>query len=318
MRVLLEKSTARLMDGVMCGMMNVVQGRRGDLVCTADALEAYLTACGMQSREAFYRVPEMVSLQQGQNELVWNSPVNSGFPANDRARTLLFCPHASSAPTVLLLHALMSASDVGYRRIAAWFNARGWNVVFPHLPYHYSRKPAGYFNGELTISADLIRNGETLRQGVTEIRQVMNLLRTAGTREFGLIGTSYGGWTGALLSFVERDLRFLALIQPIVNIEHAIWENPGSASMRRLLRRQGIRKGDIGRHAHLSSPLHGVPLCGGERSVITAGLYDSVSRAEDLRRLHETWTGSTFLPVRQGHFGYRAMQETLKEVEKFL
>lgn len=314
----MEKSAARLMDGVMCGMMNAVQGRRRDLVCTADGLDAYLNRCRPLSREDFYVVPEMAHLQRGSEKLEWESPVHSGFPTNDRARALLFCPHGASAPTVLLLHALMSASDGGYRKIAAGFNARGWNVVFPHLPYHYSRKPAGYFNGELTISADLIRNGETLRQGVTEIRQVMNLLRKGGTKEFGVIGTSYGGWTGALLSFLEPDLRFLALIQPIVNIDHAIWENPGSASMRRLLRKQGIVRGDVDQHSHLVSPLHGVPLCGGERAVITAGVYDSVARAEDLRRLHEAWAGSKYVPVRQGHFGYRAMQETLKEIEKFL
>ncbi len=212
----------------------------------------------------------------------------------------------------------MSASDTGYRKVAAWFNERGWNAVFPHLPYHYSRKPPGYFNGELAVSADLIRNGETIRQGVSEIRQLMNYFRAGGCREFGIVGTSFGGWNGALVSFLEPDLRFLGMIQPIVNTEHAIWENPGSASLRRLLRAQGITSMQSAHHLHLSSPLHGVPLCGGERAVITSGLYDGVARPEDLQALHAAWQGSTLLHVRQGHFGFRALQETLKGIEKFL
>jgi hypothetical protein len=88
--------------------------------------------------------------------------------------------------------------------------------------------------------------------------------------------------------------------------------------MRRLLKGQGITTGQIERHSHLSSPLHGLPLCGGQRAVITAGLYDSVSPASELQALHRAWEGSTLLTVRQGHFGYRALQETLKEIEKFL
>ena len=84
--------------------------------------------------------------------------------------------------------------------------------------------------------------------------QLMLTLRQRGCREFGLIGTSYGGWNGALLSFLEADFRFLALIQPIANVENAIWENPGSRSMRRILRAQGIEPGASDSDA-VTSPL---------------------------------------------------------------
>ena len=206
-------------------------------------------------------------------------------------------------PTVLILHALMSASEIGYLRVARWFNQRGWNTVFPHLPFHYSRRSRGYLNGELAITANLIRNGETLRQGVTELRQLMAMLREGGCTEFGILGTSFGGWNGALLSFLEADFRFVALIQPIVNIEHAIWRNPAARpSMRRLLRARGIQPGDSERHAHLSSPLHGVPLCGADRVVVTAGIYDSVSLARELLNLRNRWAGSRLLEGPAGPF----------------
>ena len=150
-------------------------------------------------------------------------------PRNDRPRVRVqWGARGTSGPTVLLLHALMSANDFGYLKVSRWFNERGWNTVFPHLPFHYSRTPRGYFNGELAITANLIRNGETIRQGVIELRQLMAMLREGGCKEFGILGTSFGGWNGALLSFLETDFRFVALIQPIVNIEHAIWQIPGS------------------------------------------------------------------------------------------
>ena len=315
----IERALAYVMDGAMCNTMNVLQWRHKGNVCSLQELQSYLSACSGLSREEFYRVPPASGKRRDGNWIAWETPVLSGFPENDRPRVRLqLGSRGSSGPTVLLLHALMSANDFGYLRIARRLNERGWNTVFPHLPFHYSRTPRGYLNGELAITANLIRNGETLRQGVIELRQLMAMLREGGCKEFGILGTSFGGWNGALLSFLETDFRFVALIQPIVNIEHAIWQSPGSILMRRLLRSKGVLPGESERHAHLTSPLHGVPLCGGDRVVITAGAYDSVSPARELLNLKHRWPGAKLLQVRQGHFGYRALRETLKEIERFL
>ena len=315
MKRLVQKSVAVAMDGMMCAMMNGLQMRRR-LACSREDMAEYLAACDGLSREEFYQHVAPNELTENAGWMQWNSPRPSGFADNDRPRVRYFpCDQGPSAPTVLLLHALMSANDLGYQRVARWFNARGWNAAFPHLPYHYSRTPKGYLNGELAITAHLVRNAEALRQGVSELRQLMALFRARGCREFGLIGTSYGGWNGALLSFLEADFRFLALIQPIVNVEHAIWENPSSATMRRLLRARGIGRGASESHSHLISPLHGVPLCGGERTILTAGLYDTVSPAAEMRVLKRSWPGSRLIHVRQGHFGHTALRETLRAIE---
>ena len=126
----------------------------------------------------------------------------------------------------------MSAHDVGYCRIAAGLNRRGWNAVLMHLPYHYSRVPRGHFNGALALTSNLPQNGETMRQAVMEVRQLMEYLRENGCPDFGMIGTSYGGWVGALVSFLEREFRFVTLLQPIADVEHAIWESPASSMIR--------------------------------------------------------------------------------------
>jgi len=318
MRRLVERTASWGMDGAMCGMMNILQWRRRADSSTKAELDAYLDACAPMSRENFFRMPPALRLRHHAGWIDWDTPLPSGFPENDRARVRFYPAARRDAPVLLLLHALMSASDAGYRRVAATFNRRGWAVAFPHLPYHYSRTPKKSLNGELAITADLVRNAEGLRQGVVELRQIMAILRARGVREFGLIGTSYGGWIGALLSFLECDFRFLALVQPIVNVEKAIWENPGASSMRRSLRSLGHAHNQIARHEHLISPLHGIPLCDPERIIVTAGLYDRVSPREDLEALAKLWKGSRLLHVRQGHFGYRALRETIRAVEPFV
>jgi Alpha/beta hydrolase domain containing 18 len=258
------------------------------------------------------------AIQNGNgSSLTWRSPIETEFPRNNVARADFFpCARGKAAPTVIMLHALMSATHVGYRRWAARFNELGWNACFVHLPYHYSRAPRGHWNGELAITADLIRNAEGLRQGVIEVRQLIGALREQGCSEFGVLGTSYGGWIGALLAMVERDLRFVALMCPIVNVEHAIWQNPGTAFMRRELRRAKIAPELVARHFHLSSPLHNEPACDPARVLFVSGDFDLIARPADIDAIQQKWRGSELLRVPQGHFGYRVMRETVARLKE--
>jgi pimeloyl-ACP methyl ester carboxylesterase len=304
-------------DLLMCASINFLQSRHRLHARSREEMERYVATCEKLTAENFYAVPNGAEIatatdDQPGSRITWRSPISTNFPANNVARTDFFpCPRGWSAPTVLLLHALMSASHIGYRRCAARLNELGWNACFVHLPYHYSRVPRGYWNGELAITADLIRNAEGLRQGVIEVRQLMAALRKHGCQEFGVLGTSYGGWIGALLAMVERDFRFVALMAPIVNVEHAIWESPAARFMRRELRRVSIEPSLVARHYHLSSPMHNQPLCDAGRVLFVAGEFDLISRPTDVEKIQQKWHGSELLRVPQGHFGYRMLRETI-------
>lgn len=322
---MIRRPSAIAVDLLMCASMNFVQARHRLHARSRDEMETYIVACEKLSARDFYGVPGENGVGRSIDgtygaTITWPSPVQTAYPKNDTARVDLFpCSRGWEAPTVLMLHALMSTGDLGYRKWAARFNELGWNACFLHLPYHYSRVPEGYWNGELAMTADLMRNAEGLRQGVIEVRQVMAALRERGGREFGLLGTSYGGWIGALLAAVEPDLRFVALMAPIVNVHHALWESPAAFTMRRELRRAGIDPALVSRHFHLSSPLHMQPRVSPDRILLVAGDYDLVARPADIVALHEKWRGSELLRVSQGHFGYRMMRETVGRLqERFL
>jgi 1-acyl-sn-glycerol-3-phosphate acyltransferase len=316
----LLRVSATAIDSLMCASMNLLQSRHRLHARSREEMECYVAECEKLTPHDFYAVPHKggpASRIGDAATITWRSPITTKFPANDNARADFFrCARGWSAPTVLMLHALMSASHIGYRRWAAHFTELGWNACFVHLPYHYSRVPRGYWNGELAITADLIRNAEGLRQGVIEVRQLMAALRERGCNDFGVLGTSYGGWIGALLTMVERDFRFVALMAPIVNVEHAIWEGPGTRFMRRELRRAQIEPSLVARHFHLSSPMHNQPLCDGNRILFVAGEFDSIARTADLEAIQQEWRGSELLRVRQGHFGYRMLRETMARLKE--
>lgn len=318
----LRRFAASGVDLVMCASINLLQSRHRLHAHSREEMEHYVATCEKLTAENYYAVPNgaeiapVISDRRG-TTITWQSPIDTKFPANNVARADFFpCGQGWTAPTVLMLHALMSASHIGYRRYATRFNEFGWNACFVHLPYHYSRVPRGYWNGELAITADLIRNAEGLRQGVTELRQLMTILRERGCTEFGVLGTSYGGWIGALLAMVERDFRFVALMAPIVDVEHAIWESPAARFMRRELHRANIEPSLIARHFHLSCPMHNQPLCDADRVLFVAGEFDLIARPEDVEKIHGHWHGSELLRVPQGHFGYRMLRETIARLKK--
>jgi len=316
---LLRRPWARVTDASTCALLNLAQWRHRHHATTRDELETYLTACASLTRNAFYAAPPLEPVEESLHHLVWPTPHASGLDHNDRASAWLQpCDRGWSAPTVLILHALMSVNDVGYRRLATKFNALGWNAVFLHLPFHYNRRPPGYLNGELAVTANLIRNGEGLRQGVSELRQLMQWLRARGCREFGIYGTSYGAWTGALLASLEDDISFIALLQPIADVEHAIWQSPAGATIRRLLRQNGIDGTMTKRHAHLSCPLQTKPQTDPDRILLAIGAYDRIAPPDRVEALAAAWQTNRLLLSPQGHFGYIAARQMFTSLSRLL
>ena len=295
--------------------MNFVNWRRPDRTNRPADLDSYLGRCRSLTRQQFYSKEPITELRIEPALLSWTSPVESGFSENDIARARVFLSSQGwSAPAVFFLHALMSASDFGYRRIARRFNQIGWNAVLVHLPFHYTRVPAGHWNGALALTSDLIRNAETIRQAVIEIRQLLELFRSRGADRFGLIGTSYGGWIGSILLTLEDSFQFAALLQPLVDIEDAIWRSPAASAIRSRLRQHFIEPGVSRQHAHLSCPFHQKPLLAPDRIQVVAGEFDQIVPLKTLHRFAETWDIQNLDVVPQGHFGYSAMNRVLRRV----
>ncbi len=307
MKELLHKGFGLAVDQLLCGSLALLHRRHRGRVSSHALAETYFAACERLTREAYFAAGAIEDLRLENAETIsWRSPggLDGFFPRNERARVILFQTRAE-APTVIMLHALMSASAAGYRRWARRFNDLGWNAAFVHLPFHYSRRPPRHLNGELCCTADLILTGDTLRQAVIEIRQLLFWLRAQGGREFGLLGTSYGGWVAALVASLEPGLRFVALLAPLVNIGYCLYEGPTSWSIRRQLARAGLDRSMIERHSHLSSPTYAKPAGAvAERTLIIGGLFDRIVRLSDLQGLHESWPGSDFITLPQAHFGY--------------
>ena len=315
------------MDVVMCTMMNTAQWRLRHHAVTSERLNDYLDHCESLDYRSYYGLPEELKKQQATvckrdgNHLSWTSPLQGEYPENNTARAHLHETKEQrmpeKAPTLILLHSLMSANDFGYRKIAARYNKRGWNVLFPHLPFHYSRTPKKHPNGALTITSDLIRNAETLRQSVIELRQLIRWAKRRGSSRVSLLATSYGAWVAALtLSLEETD--FSILLQPVADVTHATFGSPASRMMASLLKKNGVTSSALDRHAHLTTPGRLTPLTSPERILVIGGRHDRLSPPDSLKTLCSSGGGARYREVHQGHFGYAAIRAALSEADIFL
>jgi len=104
-------------------------------------------------------------------------------------------------------------------------------------------------------------------------------------------------------------------MSPIVNVEHAIWHSPAARRIRRELVQANVGRALVARHFHLSSPLHGRPVCDPTRILFVTGEFDSIAPPAEIEAIQQTWYGSELLHVRQGHFGHRMMRETIARLK---
>ena len=163
----------------------------------------------------------------------------------------------------------------------------------------------------------MIRNAETLRQSVIELRQLIRWSKHRGSSRVALLATSYGAWVAALtLSLEETD--FSILLQPVADVTHATFGSPASLMMASLLKKNGVTSSALDRHTHLTTPGRLTPLTPSERILIIGGRHDRLSPPHSLKDLCTSWGGARYKEVNQGHFGYAAMRCALDEADRYI
>jgi hypothetical protein len=162
----------------------------------------------------------------------------------------------------------------------------------------------------------LLRAAAGIRQSVVECRVVLRQLHQKGGRLFGGWGTSYGGWMMALLGCFEPLLQRLILVEPILNIDNAIWKAPNSVSTRAALRKIGLGPEDTSGSMRLVCPGKLKALLPANHILMLAGQYDRIAPPDEIEELSRHWGGTHFACFPQGHVGYTLMPESFRMAQE--
>ncbi len=310
---------AQLIDGISFGFINLLQLRARAGLSQLAELENYIERWENVPLNEYYKVPETAGIADlpDHGRKILPSPHPLGINKNDHVFLDYWPgPNGWRSPVMFLLHGVMSVSDVGYRLWAKKLNKLGWGAIFFHLPFHYGRTPKGSISGEMALTANAVLTAEGLRQAVIELRWIAAALKSRGVPEIGLWGTSYGGWIASLLAILEQGISTAWLLEPIVNVEQAIWESPACRTLRRQLRHTRIQRELVHRHLPLVCPSYHTPTVDPQRIILMAGRFDRIATPATIKDLSQHWAGSHYREFNQGHVGYQLMPESLRLATK--
>jgi hypothetical protein len=239
-----------------------------------------------------------------------------GFEQNNRMWVEFHLGHPiDKAPIFFIQHGWRSVSIRGYHKMCRELNKLGVNAGILHLPYHFSRKPKGAFNGELAISSNVVRSAQTLRQAVQEVCWLKNLMKSLGAPHVGLWGTSYGAWISAMAITLDDGFDGALLLEPPVDIEELFWETPLFSNLQSALNRRKIPRTTIQKLFNLVTPYEHPLKIPADRVLILGSQHDPIGNPDSLKKLNSAWPGSYLEIFPYGHISYRLHTSA---VERFL
>lgn len=222
-------------------------------------------------------------------------------------------------PTVLVLPGWLTNGYSFYEKtLISAILQEGCHAMLMALPYHMQRTPSGCYSGEYAVSADLKRNVEGLRQGVSDARALISWLQERQTGPIGALGISLGGWVAGLAATCEADLDFVILAEPAVDPANMLWGTSLCRYLRRHLRGAGFSREMVIKYCHLVQPAAYQPIIPREDIFILAGLYDQCARRAWVEELWERWGRPPIERYPVGHMTLLNDPQVAEDIRKFI
>jgi pimeloyl-ACP methyl ester carboxylesterase len=275
--------------------------------------------CDEASRDllAFVRPPEhapaatltIASVRKGRPgsrslEIRFDSPRPSGHAANDRvvARLIPAAQPRSDRKALVFHHALFQR----YWGLWEWFLApfaRRFPVVMMAAPFHFERRPDGWFAGEGTVNPNPWRLYESIRQWSWDQQALMRALPDAcGVDPVAVVGFSLGAFQSLLVAAAD-DRWTMPLVSVAATNRYAFGLRHGMLGRGTLngLRRAGIDGDRLDRMVDAIQLERYVPRLRGRPVLYVAGRHDLVDPPPSPHRLEAALAPTRSVWLNSGH-----------------
>ncbi len=246
----------------------------------------------------------------------------AGYPEVARAH-LWAWRHREPAPaTILLTHGWGVGAWWMHRfeyNVPRLFHELGLDVYFYLAPYHERRTPGHVrLGGTLHPSGDLVRTNEAFIQTAIELRTIISLILARNPAPLGMLGSSLGGYTSALLASLDERLSFVIPVLPPASMAHLLWDHGEGEQLRAQVEALGLTRERFHELWALHSPLSYAPKVPWERRMIVTGLGDTLVTADHTRALWEHWGRPRHFRFPGGHAFQLEARRYRKEIGAFL
>jgi len=202
--------------------------------------------------------------------------------------------HARPAPaSIVITHGW----GMGNKRIHAvefgipyLFRQLGLDVYYYVMPFHWLRRPSiARFSGELHPSPNLMRTNEGFIQTVQELRSAMRWIKARNPAPLGMMGSSVGGYTTALVASVEDALDFAVPVLPPASLADLFWGAGTGDPVMEGVREMGMTRERFTSAWALHCPLTHQPKVPWRARFIIDAAGDDLVKPEHVDPLWEHW-----------------------------
>lgn len=231
--------------------------------------------------------------------------------------------HLDPAPVTLLLTHGWGVGHWWMHRheydVPYLFHQLGLDVYFYVAPFHGRRTPSqALVGGQLHPSSDMIRTNEAFIQTATELRSLISAILGRNSAPLGMMGSSLGGYTSALLASIDDRLNFVIPVLPPASMAHLLWDHGRKDELRTRVEALGMTRERFHQFWSLHSPLSHTPKVPWERRLIITGLGDTVVTADHTRDLWEHWDRPRHFRFAGGHAWQLQRERYHREIGRFL
>lgn len=179
----------------------------------------------------------------------------------------------------------------------------GYSVAVPTHPFHFERKPAGTYSGELMVSGDVLLTVEAFRQSVIDLLGLYNWLRETGDLKVGVLGYSMGGYVAGLAACVRDDLEFAVVAGCDDSVISPILDTGIGVNVREDLSWSGMHEREnLERAWGIISPGRLALRTPKDRVLLVSGIWDQLMTRSAVTRLWENWGRPEMRWQEQGHY----------------
>lgn len=251
-------------------------------------------------------------------EIVFPSEVQTPFAGNNVVHVRKIRPGSMHGKPALII---VPGWIIGQLDPLLWYFGRPFLrdaiesfVIEP--PYQMCRTPPGCWTGEYTISGDMVRTFESIRQAVSDVRRLIGILREEGASRIGVMGMSMGGWITSLLSVAESDLALAAIVVPPVNLAEIFEISPLVRTIREDILNDGLPVEEVARISSLLSPLSYPLRVPRDRVRLFQSRYDQALAPKGVEDLWRHWGKPALRKYRTGHINIALSPRFLRDFRK--
>ena len=199
------------------------------------------------------------------------------------------------------------------------FRRLGLDVYFYVMPFHWLRRPTGVrFSGELHPSPNLMRTNETFIQKVLELRTALRWIKARNPAPLGMMGSSLGGYTTALLASLEGSLDFAVPVLPPASLADLFWTASEGDPVLDKVAEMGMTRERFVKAWALHSPLSYQPKVPWRGRFLVEAAGDNLVTTEHTDSLWEHWGRPRRYSFAGGHILQVYRSDYHRELGRFL